>query len=118
LKLYDKTDDFNFHIETFPFICSNIPTAPAYAVYISQVYIPELVISLRTSLIEMVLRRTLLNQWFLLMKLKSSLRKIYGRHHGLFDCYWIYVVQMITNMFHLSQHFPIRSSFLTYQGGL
>jgi hypothetical protein len=37
LKLYDKTDDFNFSIETFPFICSNIPTAPAYAVYISQV---------------------------------------------------------------------------------
>ena len=30
-KLYEKRDDFNF-----PFICSNIPAAPAYSVYISQ----------------------------------------------------------------------------------
>jgi hypothetical protein len=35
-QLYDKRDDFNFSIVNFPFICSNIPTAPAYGVYISQ----------------------------------------------------------------------------------
>jgi hypothetical protein len=35
-KHYDKRDDFNFPIVKFPFICSNIPTAPAYGVYISQ----------------------------------------------------------------------------------
>jgi hypothetical protein len=35
-KLYDKKDDFNFPIVNFPFICSNIPAAPAYGVYISQ----------------------------------------------------------------------------------
>ena len=35
-KPYDKRDDFNFPIVNFPFICSNIPAAPAYAVYISQ----------------------------------------------------------------------------------
>jgi hypothetical protein len=29
-KLYDKRDDFNFPIVNFPFICSNIPAAPAY----------------------------------------------------------------------------------------
>jgi hypothetical protein len=34
--LYDKRDDFNFPIVNFPFICSNIPAAPAYGVYISQ----------------------------------------------------------------------------------
>jgi hypothetical protein len=34
-KPYDKSDDFNFPIVNFPFICSNIPAAPAYAVYIS-----------------------------------------------------------------------------------
>jgi hypothetical protein len=32
-KPYDKRDDFNFH---FPFICYNIPAAPAYVIYISQ----------------------------------------------------------------------------------
>jgi hypothetical protein len=35
-KLHDKRDDFNFPIVNFPFICSNIPAAPAYGVYISQ----------------------------------------------------------------------------------
>jgi hypothetical protein len=33
-KLYNKRDDFNFPIVNFPFICSNIPAAPAYRVYI------------------------------------------------------------------------------------
>ena len=29
-KLYYKIDDFNFSIVNFPFICRNIPAAPAY----------------------------------------------------------------------------------------
>jgi len=33
---YDKRDDFNFPIVNFPFMCSNIPAAPAYGVYISE----------------------------------------------------------------------------------
>jgi hypothetical protein len=35
-KLYDKRGDFNYPIVNFPFIRSNIPAAPAYGVYISQ----------------------------------------------------------------------------------
>ena len=35
-KPYDKRDDFNFPIVNIPFICSNIPAALAYGVYISQ----------------------------------------------------------------------------------
>ena len=35
-KLYDKRDDFNFPIVNFSFICSKIPAASAYGVYISQ----------------------------------------------------------------------------------
>jgi hypothetical protein len=35
-KLYNKRDDFNFPMLNFPFICSNIPAAPAYMEYISQ----------------------------------------------------------------------------------
>jgi hypothetical protein len=34
-KLSDKRDDFNFLIVNFPFICSNIPAAPACGVYLS-----------------------------------------------------------------------------------
>ena len=35
-KLYDKRDDFNFPMVNFPFLSSNIPSAPAYGVYVSQ----------------------------------------------------------------------------------
>ena len=52
-KLYDKRDDFNFPIVNFPFVCSNIPAAPAYGVYISHLIdISELVAPIRMSLIE------------------------------------------------------------------
>ena len=36
IKLYDKRDDFDFHIVNFPFLSSNIPSSPSYSVYISQ----------------------------------------------------------------------------------
>ena len=34
--LYDKRDGFDFHIVSFPFLSSNIPSGPSYGVYISQ----------------------------------------------------------------------------------
>jgi hypothetical protein len=37
----------------------------------------------------LLLTRKILNQGFLLVKLKSSLRKLYGRHHDLGDRYGI-----------------------------
>ena len=33
--IFDKRDDFTFPIVNFPFLCSNIPAAPAYGVYIT-----------------------------------------------------------------------------------
>ena len=35
-QLYDKRDDFSFSIVNFPYlhVCSNIPSSPAYGVYI------------------------------------------------------------------------------------
>ena len=35
-SLYDKPDDFNFHITNFPILRSKIPSSPAYGVFISQ----------------------------------------------------------------------------------
>ena len=35
-SLYDKRDDFNFHITNFPFLSSSIPSSRAYGVFISQ----------------------------------------------------------------------------------
>ena len=103
-KLYDKRDDFNFPIVNFPFICSTIPAAPAYEVYISQMIRYSRDCGSYQDFLDkgLLLTRKLLNQGFLLVKLKSSLRKLYGRHHDLVGRYGISVSQMTTDMFHLS----------------
>jgi hypothetical protein len=49
----------------------------------------------------LLLTRKLLNQGFFLVKLKSSLRKLDGRHHDMVDPYGISVSQMTTDTFHL-----------------
>ena len=54
----------------------------------------------------LLLSRKLPNQGFLLVKLKLSPRKFYGHHHDLVDRYGIYVSQMNTDMFYLSQILP------------
>jgi len=103
-KLYDKRDDFNFPIVNFPFICNNIPAAPAYGVYISQLIRYYRACDSYQDFLDrwLLLTRKLLNQGFLLVRLKSSLRKLHGRHHDLVDRYRISVSQMTTEMFQLS----------------
>jgi uncharacterized protein YbcC (UPF0753/DUF2309 family) len=58
----------------------------------------ELVVLIRISVRGLLLTRKLLNQGFLLVKLKSSLRKFYYRHHDLVDRCGISVSQMTTDM--------------------
>jgi hypothetical protein len=103
-KLYDKRDDFDFRIVNFPFICSNIPSAPAHGVNISQLIRCSRACGSYQDFLDrgLLLTRKLLNQGFLLVKLKSSLRKFYGHHHDLVDRYGLSVSQMTTDMFHLS----------------
>jgi hypothetical protein len=102
--LYDKRDDFNIPISNFPFIYSNIPAAPAYGVHISQLIRYSRACGSYQDFLDrgLLLTRKLLNQGFLLVKLKSSLRRFYGRHHDLVDLYGIAVSQMATDMFQLS----------------
>jgi hypothetical protein len=78
----------------FPFICSNIQSAPVYRVYISQLIRYSRACGSYQDFLDggLLLTRKLLNQGFLLVKLKSSLRKFYGRHHDLVDRYWIFVI--------------------------
>ena len=35
-KIYDKRDDFNFDIVNFPYLDGDVPRAPSYGIYISQ----------------------------------------------------------------------------------
>ena len=77
-KIFDRRDDFNFPIVNFPLICSNITTAPAYGVYISQLIRYSRVCGTYQNFLDggFVLTRKLLNQEFLLVQLKSSLRNL------------------------------------------
>ena len=70
---------FQFLIGNFPFICRNIP-APAYGVYISKsIRYCRTCDSYNDSVeIALLLARKLLNQEFLVVKLKSTLGRIYG----------------------------------------
>ena len=100
----------------FPFICSNIPAASAYGVYISQLIRYSRACGSYQNTLDrgLLLIRKLLNQGYLLVKLKSSSRKLYGRHNELVDRYGISVSQMTADMFHLRKHSPVLSSFMTY----
>jgi hypothetical protein len=57
----------------FPFICSNIPAAPAYGVYISQLIRYSRACGSYQDFLDrwLLLSKKLLNQGFLLVKLKS-----------------------------------------------
>ena len=93
-KLYDKRYYFNFSIVNFPFICSNIPAAPAYEVCIYQLIPYSRAYGSYQDFLDLwlLLTRTLLNHGFLLVP----------RHHDVVDRYGITVSQMTSGMFHLS----------------
>jgi hypothetical protein len=78
------------------FICSNILAARAY---ISQLIRYSRAFDSYQEFLDkgLLLTRKLLNQWFLVVKLKSSFRKFYGRHHDLVD--GVSGSQMTTDMF-------------------
>jgi hypothetical protein len=90
---FDKGYDFNFPIVNFLFICSNISTAPAYGVSLSWCDIPALVVPSMISLIKGCWQqaRKLLNQEFLVVKLKS-----YHRYHDFVNRFGISELQMTT----------------------
>ena len=92
----------------FPFICSYIP-----AVYISQLILYSRACGSHQDFLDRGLLRTrkLLNQGFILVKLKSSLRKFSGRHHDLVNHYELSVSRICSTC---RKHFPVLSSFMTY----
>ena len=66
---------------------SNIPAAAAYGVYISQLIQYSRAYGSYQDFRVLPQTRKLLKQWFLLVYLKSSLRKCYDRHHDLVNRY-------------------------------
>ena len=88
-SLYDKRDDFNFHIKNFPFMSSNIPSSPAYGVFISQlIRYARASSSFECFILRAVrLSNKLLGQGYVKECLRSSLRKFYGRYRDLMKQY-------------------------------
>ena len=113
-SIYDKRDDFNFHITNFPFLSSNIPSSPAYGVFISQLIRYARACSSYECFILRARRLSskLLKQGYLVERLKSSFRKFYGRYGDLVEQYGVTLSRMLNDILTLDQQWlPYRSDF-------
>ena len=98
-KLYDKRDGFGFHIVNFPFMSSNIPSAPAYGVYASQLICYACCCSNYSDCLSRhrALVTRLLSQGNKVNHLSNTFKKFYGRHTDLVGQYKKNVCQMFTD---------------------
>ena len=117
--LYDKRDDFNFHITNFPFLSSNIPSSPAYGVFISQLirYARACSSYERFILRAMRLSNKLLGQGYVKERLKSSLRKFYGRYGDLTKQYEVPLSRMLHDILdddHIQWHPPLIGHYTNF----
>ena len=114
ISIYDKRDDFNFQITNFPFLSSNIPSSPAYGVFISQLIRYARACSSYECFILRARRLSikLLKQGYLVKRLKSSFRKFYGRYGDLIEQYGVTLSRMLNDILTLDQQWlPYRSDF-------
>ena len=98
-KLYDKCDAFGFHIVNFPFLSSNIPSAPSYGVYASQLIRYARCCSNYSDFLlrHRALVTRLLSQGYKVNRLSNTLKKFYGRHTNLVGQYRKDVCQMFAD---------------------
>ena len=96
-SLYDKRNDFNFHITNVPFLSSNIPSSPAYGVFMSQLirYVRACSSYECFTLRAAQLSSKLLGKEYVMKRLKSSLRQFYGRYGDLIKHYEVSLSQML-----------------------
>ena len=79
------------HITNFPFLSSNIPSSPAYGVFISQLIRYARACSSYECFILRAVRLSnkIIGQGYVKERLRSSLRKFYGRYGDLTKQYEI-----------------------------
>ena len=98
-KLYDKRDTLGFHTVNFPFMSSNIPSAPAYCVYASQLIRYARCCSNYSDFLSrhraLVIR--LLSQGYKVNRFSNTFKKFYGRHTDLVGQYKKSVCQMFAD---------------------
>ena len=88
---------FNFHITNFPFLSSNTPSSPAYGVFISQLIRYARASSSYECFILRAVRLSnkLLGQGYVKERLRSSLRKFYGRYGDVIKQYEVPLSRML-----------------------
>ena len=88
-KIYDKRDDFDFDIVNFQFLDGDIPRAPSYGVYISQLIrfarVSSHVLDFNNR--NRFLTAKLLKQGYRYHKLRKAFSKFYRRHFELVSKY-------------------------------
>ena len=86
--VYDKRDGFNFNIVNFPHMCSNIPSKPAYGVYISQLVRIGRICStyLQFKNRHYNLTAKLVKQGFWYSRLRRAFRQFSRTHASIFGC--------------------------------
>ena len=101
-KLYDKRDDFNFHIVNYPFLDSNIPKNPAYGVYVSRLVCFARACSdiddFTSRHDNLVLK--LLSQGYKIKVLRKQFSNFFQRHQDIISNYNIQLSSFLKN--HLS----------------
>ena len=100
-RLYDKRDDFDFHIVNFSFVSSNIPYGPSYGVYFSQLIRYARCCSHYEDFRyrHKCLVDRLLSQGYRALKLEKSFKKFYGRYQDLIEKYQRSVNVMVNDSF-------------------
>ena len=100
-RLYDKRDDFDFHIVNFPFLSSNIPSGPSYCVYISQLIRYARCCSHYDDFRyrHKCLVDRLLSQGEIALRLEKSFKKFYSRYQDLIEKYQRSVNVMVNDSF-------------------
>ena len=88
-KIYDKLDDFDFDIVSFPFLDGDVPRSTSYDVYISQLIrfarVSSHVDDFKTR--NKVLTAKLLRQAYRYHKLRKAFSKFHRRHFDIVSKY-------------------------------
>ena len=100
-RLYDKRNDFNFHIVNFPFLSSNIPSGPSYGVHVLKLVRYARCCSHYDDFRHRhkCLVDRLLSQGYIALRLEKSFKKFYGRYQDLIEKYQRSVKVMVNDSF-------------------
>jgi len=107
IKIYDKRDDFDFNIVTFPQLDGDVPSSPSYGTYLSQLIRFARVCNRVEDFNERnsFMSCKLLKQGFLYHKLRKTFGKFYNRHFDLVKQFHSSLINLIEGVYRI--HFSM-----------